>query len=110
VTAEGGFRIRLFLYGAAPAKALAALKAALPGIKLSVSVFRTQAELDELLRKEKRRGVVYSDVRRDPRVTRSGKSPFSAELFEPGYDGALVTWSRLIDLCEWDFNERYFAR
>ena len=34
--------------------------------------------------------------------------PFSAALFEPGYAGALETWRRLLELCEWDFNERYF--
>ncbi|GAF76725.1 unnamed protein product, partial [marine sediment metagenome] len=53
--------------------------------------------------------LVYSDLRNDSRVASAGKNPFSARLFEPGYAGALETWRRLLELCDWDFNERYLS-
>ncbi len=54
--------------------------------------------------------LFYSDLRNDERVRAAGLTPFSANIFQPGYDGALETWRRMIELCEWDFNERYNAR
>lgn len=116
VLAEAGFQIRLLVSGGAgkaylsaktPA-ALAALRRSLPGLRVSAAAFAAPEELRSLLRDDEALRLVYSDVRRDPRAAAAGKTPFSAALFEPGYSGALETWRRLLDLCEWDFNERYF--
>jgi len=121
VLAEAGFKVRLLLMTAEgrdgkagkpglPAEAAAqlrALKASLPGTHLSTDTFSKQEELARLLRADPPTRLVYSDIRRDPRVVSAGKYPFSTSLFEPGYDGALETWRRLLALCEWDFNERY---
>ena len=54
--------------------------------------------------------IFYSDLRNDTRVTSAGLTPFSADIFLPGYEGALETWKRLLELCEWDFNEKHSAR
>ena len=113
VLAEAGFDIRLFISGAGSDKKvlsdISALKASLPGHRLSAKFFETQRELAPLLRSGPALRLVYSDIRSDPRVVSAGKTPFSAALFEPGYDGALETWRRLADLCEWDFNEHYLS-
>ena len=113
VLAEAGFDIRLFITGAGSDKKAAAdisaLKASLPGKRLSAKFFETRRELAALLRSGPALRLVYSDIRSDPRVVSAGKTPFSAALFEPGYDGALETWRRLIDLCKWDFNEKYLS-
>lgn len=118
VLAEAGFKVRLFIAGTGSSKKTAAEISALasPGGKTSgaaggftVKFFKTQKELDALLRADRELRLVYSDVRGDPRVVSAGKTPFSAGLFEPGYDGAVETWRRLIELCEWDFNERYLS-
>ena len=113
VLAEAGFGIRLFVTGGVSAKKAAAdisaLKASLPGKRLSADFFETKRELAALLRSDPALRLIYSDVRNDPRVVAAGKNPFSAALFEPGYDGALETRRRLLDLCEWDFNERYLS-
>ncbi|HNW43990.1 MAG TPA: nitrogenase component 1 [Elusimicrobiales bacterium] len=127
VLAEAGFKIRLLLPATEPpaaggragkspslpgkaAAALATLKAANPGLRVSAAVFRTPAELRALLRADKALRLVYSDIRLDPRVTAAGKTPFSASLFEAGYEGALETRRRLLELCQWDFNERYLRQ
>jgi len=127
VLAEAGFKVRLFVMtgnrsaspgrpaeaerGAAGsvkiARHLAGLKASLPGLRVSAEAFATQKELNGLLRSDPSLRLVYSDIRRDPRVVSAGKNPFSAALFEPGYDGAIETWRRLTERCEWEFNERY---
>lgn len=115
VLAEAGFKVRLFVMAGdgTPAKIapqIAALKASLPGLRLSAKTFATPEELAGLLRSDRGLRLVYSDVRRDRRVVSAGKNPFSTALFEPGYDGALETWRRLLELCEWDFNERYLTQ
>ena len=74
-----------------------------------MKVFGDPAELPRLLRADRAVRLVYSDMRGDPRAAAAGKVPFSAALFEPGYEGALESWRRLLELCDWDFNERYFA-
>ena len=113
VLAEAGFRVRLFVMagdaGAAAkiAPRFAALKTALPGLRLSAKVFSAPEELEGLLRSDRGLRLVYSDIRRDARAVSAGKSPFSTAIFEPGYEGALETWRRLLELCEWEFNERY---
>ncbi|OGS11934.1 MAG: hypothetical protein A2234_03815 [Elusimicrobia bacterium RIFOXYA2_FULL_58_8] len=119
VLAEAGFKIRLFVLSASPTGApdlrkrikarVSALKAALPALRVSTELFSTPAELTKLLRTAPALRLVYSDIRRDPRIVAAGKNPFSAALFEPGYAGALETWRRLTELCEWDFNERYLS-
>ncbi len=110
VLAEGGWALRFFvLTGGTPdRKAAAAIKAALPaGAACEIGFFSDPAALPRLLRADKALRLVYSDVRADGRVAAAGRTPFSAGIFEPGYDGALETWRRLLELGEWDFNERY---
>jgi nitrogenase iron protein NifH len=113
VLVEAGFGIRLFVSGESfykkTAADISALKAALPEMRLSVKFFETKKELAALLRGDPVLRLVYSDVRNDPRVVSAGKNPFSAALFEPGYEGALESRRRLAELCEWDFNERHLA-
>ena len=113
VLAEAGFKTRLFVDAEGPSEKTAAglelLKAESPGARLSAEFFKTPRELAALLSGDRTLRLVYSDLRRDRRVLSAGKSPFSAALFEPGYAGALETWRRLLELCEWDFNERYFV-
>ena len=128
VLVEAGFKVRLFVMAgkqtglpAMPAEVesgrdiskqiashISNLKTSLPGLRISAEIFKTLRELGELLRSDRALRLVYSDIRRDPRVISAGKNPFSAALFEPGYAGTLETWRRLLELCEWDFNERYF--
>ena len=116
VLAEAGFKVRLFVMdgpAAAPSvlgPRITALKTAFPGLRLTTAAFSTPPELAQLLRSERALRLVYSDIRRDRRVVSAGKNPFSAGLFEPGYEGALETWRRLLYLCEWDFNERYLRQ
>ncbi|MEI7529478.1 MAG: nitrogenase component 1 [Elusimicrobiota bacterium] len=111
--AEAGFRLKLFLKGDGPSKASAAdlkeLKARVPAGVFSVKYFRTMEELNVLLRSDSALKLVYSDVRRDPRVAAAGKNSFSAGLLEPGYGGAVESWRRLLELCAWDFNEQYLS-
>ncbi|PKM98415.1 MAG: hypothetical protein CVU79_02910, partial [Elusimicrobia bacterium HGW-Elusimicrobia-3] len=83
------------------------LKAALPGARISCKVFSTRAQLDSLLAGNKALRLVYSDIRGDHRALAAGKAPFSSRLLEPGYDGALETARRLLELSKMDFNERY---
>ncbi|MCX5791615.1 MAG: hypothetical protein NTY45_05260 [Elusimicrobia bacterium] len=113
VLGEAGFRVRLFIKGEGLSKTAAAgfskLKAAVPGCALSVKFFNTMDELAVLLRTDSALKLVYSDIRMDPRVVAAGKNSFSAALLEPGYLGAVETWRRLLELCEWDFNEKYLS-
>ena len=44
------------------------------------------------------------------RVAAAGKNSFSAGLLEPGYGGAVESWRRLLELCDWDFNEQYLSK
>ena len=81
----------------------------MPGLRVTADFLKTADELHGLLRADKALRLVYSDIRRDPRVVSAGKTPFSAALFQPGYAGALETWRHLLELCEWDFNERYLS-
>jgi hypothetical protein len=109
--AEAGFALRFMLPSEDKAKAaagLAALRRALPGCKMTAAYFNGPAGLDELLRSGRLR-LVYSDIGRDARVLAAGRTPFSAGIFEAGYAGAAETARRLLELCDWDFNEKYLA-
>lgn len=75
-----------------------------------VKFMRSPADLRAALPGGRRPRLIYSDLRGDPRVVAAGRVPFSADIFLPGYDGALETWRRMIELCEWDFNEKYGVR
>jgi nitrogenase iron protein NifH len=107
--AEAGFALRLLLRAEPAAAALAAagLKKALPGARLTCKVFSSQPQLRALLAGDKALRLVYSDIRGDLRAAAAGKAPFSSRLLEPGYDGALETARRLLELSKLDFNERY---
>lgn len=113
--AEAGFGIRLLAGAPTPAaRKAAAAEAALLGKQLAPSSFQTgffsgPRELAALLRRPAAMRLVYSDIRRDPRVLAAGKNPFGPALFEPGYDGAIESARRLLALCGWDFSARYLA-
>jgi nitrogenase molybdenum-iron protein alpha/beta subunit len=53
--------------------------------------------------------AIYSDLYCDERVTRAGKTPFSLQFFEPGFEGAIRTAGRLLGACGAGFY-RKFAR
>ncbi len=112
--AEAGFALKFFVpredAGKAAAAALAGLRARLPGCRLSRAFFGSREELAALLAAPGPLRIVYSDINRDPRVTAAGRTPFSSGLFEAGYEGAAETARRLLELCDWDFNEKYLAR
>ncbi|HCC47501.1 MAG TPA: hypothetical protein DEQ38_05205 [Elusimicrobia bacterium] len=113
--AEAGFGLRLLVHLEKPGGKAAAVKAAallfgrLGAGSFKTAYFSTQEELEELLATPAAMRLVYSDIRRDPRVLAAGKTPFSARLFEPGYDGALESARRLLRLCDWDFSRRYLG-
>ena len=109
VLAEAGFRVRLFIMTDGSVKKTPVDISGLKGAAVTVKFFKTPRELDGLLRADRALRLVYSDIRRDSRVVSAGKNPFSIALFEPGYEGALETWRRLVELCEWKFNERYLS-
>ena len=112
---ESGLAIRLFAYApAAEAKALAkteaAALAAKTGTKPRLAFFDSPASLLKVLSGDRALRLVYSDIPLDPRLAAAGKSAFSVALCEPGYEGAVETLRRFAQLCEWDFNERYFLK
>ncbi|MEI7529611.1 MAG: nitrogenase component 1 [Elusimicrobiota bacterium] len=114
VVLEAGFGADLLVHAPDPA---ARVKAAAAAVSLGRTLkaplkprfFSSPAQLDAMLRRPRAMKLVYSDIRLDPRVVVAGRSPFSAALFEPGYDGALETVRRLLELCECDFNEKYLG-
>jgi len=116
IAAEAGFGFELLVYleGEDGRKAAlgdaARLGRALKTRGLRTRFFSTPAELQRLLSRRGGPDLVYSDLRRDPRVLAAGRNPFSSLLFEPGYEGALESARRLLELCEWKFSARYLAR
>ena len=98
----------------AEAKALArteaAALAAKTGTKPRLAFFDSPASLLKVLSGDRALRLVYSDIPLDPRLAAAGKSAFSVALCEPGYEGAVETLRRFAQLCEWDFNERYFLK
>ena len=111
--AEAGFRLKLMLYAAdaeaerkARARA-AALRAGLAGARLETLLFRTPQQLAAALAGDPKMRLVYSDVVADRRIISTGKNVLSPSVFEPGYEGALETVTRLLRLCDWNFYERY---
>jgi len=115
IAAEAGFGFELLVYlegkdgRKAALGAAAALGRALETRGLRTRFFSTPAELQRLLSRGGGPDLVYSDLRRDPRVLAAGRNPFSSLLFEPGYEGALESARRLLELCEWKFSARYLA-
>ena len=111
--AETGLGIRLFAYAPDPAaRALArtetAALAARTGTKPRLAFFDSPGALLKALSGDRALRLVYSDIPLDPRLAAAGKSAFSVAVCEPGYEGAAETLRRFAQLCEWDFNERYF--
>ncbi|MFA6316494.1 MAG: nitrogenase component 1 [Elusimicrobiota bacterium] len=98
---EMGFGVELFLWNP-PAQGGRSASSAGPGF----SRFSTAEELDDLL-SQSACSAVYSDVCHDRRLLRHGKSRFSRFDFEPGFDGALRSLSRLLRLCRLPFHRRY---
>jgi nitrogenase subunit NifH len=115
LVAEAGFGIRLLVRAGnqaerkAAAAAAAALRKKLGARRLETVFFSGQEKIGARLARPAAMRLVYSDIRRDPRVLAAGKNPFGAALFEPGYDGAVESARRLLGLCEWDFSARYLA-
>lgn len=74
--------------------------------KLEISWFHNRQELDDWLRSDTFQ-IVYSDYSYDYRITVSGKSPFSMQIFELGIDGAIRMLERVLTLCRSTFYSRY---
>lgn len=71
-----------------------------------VSLFRTEDELSDLL-EHGDFAAVYSDFYFDRRLSRRGKGQFSLAFFEPGLEGSLRSFERLLGLCRLAFYRRY---
>ena len=113
--AEAGLAIRLFTFAADPAvralaKTEAGALAARTGTNPRLVFFDSPATLSKALSGDRALRLVYSDIPLDPRLAAAGKSAFSVAVCEPGYAGAAETLRRFAQLCEWDFNERYFLK
>ncbi|MBI5622371.1 MAG: hypothetical protein HY924_01195 [Elusimicrobia bacterium] len=76
------------------------------GKDMTLSTFRTPAELAEALRQGSFQAV-YSDIFFDWRLTKAGKARFSSKDFEMGLDGALRSLQRLLGACGMPFYSRY---
>ncbi len=115
LAAESGFGFDLLVYlegkAGRPAalRAAAALGKAFRAGNLRTRFFSAPGELERLLAARGGPDLVYSDLRRDPRALAAGKNSFSSLIFEPGYEGALESVRRLLELCEWKFSARYLA-
>ncbi|MDD5209762.1 MAG: AAA family ATPase [Elusimicrobiales bacterium] len=110
---EAGLALRLFVHAAGPevkalAKTEAAALAAKTGTKPRLAFFDSPGALLKTLADDRALRLVYSDIPLDPRLSAAGKNSFSVAVCEPGYEGALETLRRLAQLCDWDFNERYY--
>lgn len=88
---EMGFGVEVLLYGEG--------RGALAG-------FKTQEELDRLLKREDFQAV-YSEYFFDERLVRAGKAQFCLPFFEMGAAGALRTLERLNGVCRWPFYRKY---
>jgi hypothetical protein len=75
-----------------------------PGIL--VRRFTSEEELTMLLR-ESAAPLVYSEIRYDPRVTRTGHASVSLEDFRCGIEGSFTTLEALIRRCEQPWFRRY---
>jgi len=111
---EAGLAIRLFAYAPdATAKAFARTEAGLLGAKTGtlpkLVFFDSPVSLTKVLAGDRALRLVYSDIPLDPRIAAAGKNVFSVAICEPGYSGAVETLRRFAQLCEWDFNERYYG-
>ncbi|MFH2009444.1 MAG: nitrogenase component 1 [bacterium] len=102
---EMGFGIDLLL---APATEPAELAAREPdrGGRHSVAFASTPEEVDAWLADPRRR-LIYSDLKRDLRLTAQGKAPFALLLFELGFEGACRAAEHLVRLCELDYFRDY---
>jgi hypothetical protein len=112
---EAGLGLRLLVHLADPAgravaaKAAASARARFKAGAFGVFFFSSPAELHELLAGRADAKLVYSDIPRDPRILAAGRTPFTDSVFEPGYEGALESARRLLELCERKFDEKYFG-
>ena len=74
--------------------------------EIRVRRFTSQAELTALLR-DSDAALVYSEMRYDPRVTRTGHASVSLEDFRCGVEGSLHTLETLVRRCELPWFRRY---
>jgi hypothetical protein len=110
VVRELGFPVRILLYGADRGRTRDSLDRIVTlgagFIEPEVLVFTDSDELDRLL-KAPDLAAVYSDYFYDKRLSRNGKSQFSARDFEPGLEGAFRTRARLSEVVALPFYRRY---
>jgi hypothetical protein len=110
VIEEMGFGIDLLEYnppGANIVNHIGSLRSTLSNPELlHVSYFDSQETLSRQLHEDEFQAV-YSDFFYDRRLTRAGKAQFSLNFFEKGFDGALRSARRLIEICRLPFYRRY---
>lgn len=115
VLSEMGFSVYFLVYRATDASpaaepltsAEAKLRALIvAGGRSDVLPFATREELGALLRSG-RFSAVYSNLRRDTRLTRAGLMGIALSDFDMGLGGALRTQRRILSLCEVPFFRRY---
>lgn len=66
--------------------------------KHSFFPFESENEILNILENIPNLKMVYSDLRDDERIVCAGKIPFSSDLLEPGYEGAVETLRRIAEL------------
>jgi hypothetical protein len=107
---EMGFGLEVLIRGSgeeATQRARAQVsQAAGPGARLSLNVFHSANELLQRLEASSA-GALMSNFFFEWRATSNGKSVFSVQHFEPGFDGAQRTIDRLIRLCETGLYKKY---
>lgn len=113
---EAGFSVRLLVFAQGPAEKKTALSKLTPlrreagRGKLKIDFFSNPAELSGLLVCDGATRLVYSDITRDRRVAEAGRQVLHPSVFEPGYEGAVETVRRLLELCRCGFNEKYLRK
>lgn len=93
--AEMGLGVEYLMYSGGDAKAAG-----------DCAIFSTPDELKSLLETSEC-GCFYSDYYFDARLVEAGKSQFSRQFFEPGFQGAIRTARRILDSCRLPFFDRY---
>jgi len=111
VMAEGGFRVKVFVYSVSDAVGRVAagtrIKKIFGNSPVEFSFFSDREGLRSAVNSDPAIRLVYSDTVNDERVMGMGKNAVTSSHFTQGYDGMLESVSALLKLCEWRFYERY---